>query len=442
MTLEDADYSYAIAAVGYFAACILGAVAFLIILYLFGRTVLRLFKSVFLTFGSDLQQRLISVGLVCLLFQSALVQVIQIIIESLRALLTVPTDLLNGWSAASHTLRARQWDIFAGEAANAIVQSWTRGLTQVLHQFEPLPIVTLLLMVGLGAAFGEVTKYVGRASEMSRSVQERQFSVRVHNFVFFVILVLAVYLSIGAVAAISVLQNPTTVTEEVSAAKLRELLENDRQAFENSIGDSSAKTSPLAGLEKALGKDSESAIRGLQSFVDIWHIEVDQPLAMYSDYISALKKKRTDNISLAITNYQVENMDRKGGRESAQYFLDLSNWYRDSLAAMSRAITKVNDDRILYENLWNSLARSLVDEVNAQNVGETAQSRIDRINKAFNAGAASNSTALSAAYAEIPFYEDPVLPDRRTLGSGLGIFSLLASWILRTESMPLALIVE
>jgi hypothetical protein len=315
-------------------------------------------------------------------------------------------------------------------------------MTDMLRELASIPVVDLVLMIGLGATSGWLMKNVTWSAESPHTSQKPQNPARLHDFGFFVILGLAGYLSIGAIAAISVLQNPTTVTENVSATKLKEDLEFERQNSEISINDSPPKDSPFSDLKKALENESDQGIRNVESAVIDWNTTRDATLTKYEKHVTGLMKKRDDNLSLAVTNYQVENMDRKGGREAGRYYLDLKNWYSDSLETMKQEIAIYTNNLKSLETFWKDLASRMLEVLHEQN-GETAQSRTERISKDLNSQIGSSYNNLSAILPEIEPrpHVDESLPQRKTLGSDLGIFSLLASWILRTESMPLALIV-
>jgi hypothetical protein len=85
----------------YIAACGLSALVFIGFLYRLLRRVIRGAKSLLEVFGTGLQQQLISLGLTCLVFPSAVTRLTQNSIQSLGILATtVSTEMYNGWGVA------------------------------------------------------------------------------------------------------------------------------------------------------------------------------------------------------------------------------------------------------------------------------------------------------------------------------------------------------
>ena len=398
-------------------------------------------KSLASEFGTTIQQQLITVGIVSLIFPNVAQAILVATVDAVRELcITVPNQMLSAWGAAQVLLSQSQWDFALSQLAFSIVQSWGRGLNNLLPALLAIPIVNLIVMIGLGAALGMLMKHLDRHAQASDALPNAQPVARLYNFAFFAILGLATYLSIGAIASISVLQNPSKITEDVSATRLKELLENEREASETAFEDLRSQENPLGEVEKAAAKESD---QGFQESVQGWIRFREQIIKMHKDFVASLRKKRDDNISLVITRYQVENMDRIGGRESAKYFLALKDWYTRILTAMETDIKLHADSVEAFESIWGPLGSRLLAAVNEKPVNETPTAREMRIDNVFSEERQSMSAGLNVLLANLKpapeQYEEP--PERPALGSDLGIFSLLASWILRTESLPLALIV-
>jgi hypothetical protein len=441
--LESPDYISLAFCSCYILACLLSAVIFLVLLYRLAKWIISLARSVIRGFGASPQQQLVSLGLSCLVFPAVIVGIVQSIIRSLVDLATtVPSEMFNGWNLARGMLRQNQIDAVLSSLAYALAQSWTKGFTLALRDLESVPAVDVLLMIALGSALGLVLKMASRDSVTLDATSQTRSNGRLQDIAFFGILGIATYLSIGAVAAISVLQNPTKVTEDIGATRLKELLENDRQSSESAFEKLSV-ASPFSDLEKALASESDPSIRNLEGSVSGWSITRDEILKVREDFVSGLRKKRDDNISLAVISYQVENIDRKGGRESGQYFLDLKNWYNRTLGTMAREISDYTDAVNSMEVFWKQISSPLLESLNEKNADETPEARAKRITGGFVSGIQSSSNGITVLLSQIkiPSHQEDPMPQRRTLGSDLGIFSWLASWILRTESLPLALIV-
>jgi hypothetical protein len=441
MEADNTSFVTLLFCIGYVLTCLASGLLVFKLLWALCHKVIEGGKFVLGVFGADLQQQLISLGLSCLIFHNTAAQLTRSVVQSLIDLITiVPKELYASWSLGENLLRGRRWSDACSQLTFAVAQSWSHGFSQALREFAAVSLTDIVLVIGTAAFAGWLMKNAHLITAPERDVGKSQYSVRLQNLFFFFLFGLAIYLSIGAIAAISVLQNPTAITEQVSAAKLKEVLENELQASEGAFADQSPKISPFSELEKKLVDESDRQI--LSPLVNQCKTLRDGVLNGYASLVGGFKKQRDDAISQAIRTYETNNYDRKGGKEAARYFLDIETWYHRRLAAMEHSLSEAFDRLKMYEMFWSQLAQTLTQALVHQDVNETAESRHERLNQAISTGVSN----LSGFYSALPPIttlsdDDQTLPERRTLGSDLGIFSWLASWILQTESLSLALIV-
>jgi hypothetical protein len=159
-------------------------------------------------------------------------------------------------------------------------------------------------------------------------------------------------------------------------------------------------------------------------------------------------------VNRAVAAYKIENLNRVGSREQANHFLALSAWFQ---SAVGKLFTNLDECRTAISSFrWIAYAtgpgRSNAPDVSmpipggpsARRTGSTETSPggiggapilqpppwVDPRSAAGN--------ALSFCQARARDMADP--PDRSDFGHTLGIVGDLSIWLLRTESMPLALI--
>jgi hypothetical protein len=139
----------------------------------------------------------------------------------------------------------------------------------------------------------------------------------------------------------------------------------------------------------------------------------------------------------AVNAYTVENINRVGSREQANHFLSLNRWYQSAIKRLYGTLDNCRAAILSYSNLTASPAAvtSPADTAVTVAPGGSASSPPNPILNSW-ALAEIESRQCSLDSADLG---DP--PDRSDFGLTLGFVGSLSGWLLRTESMPLALIV-
>jgi hypothetical protein len=261
------------------------------------------------------------------------------------------------------------------------------------------------------------------------------------------IILVATYLCLCAIMAVSLFKPPSEKPQQLTDTQLE------------------------AQLTKAKLSNSESS----KAFDDRFPIDhqklpetskagVDRVLAGANDQLTeSWQKLRSQAIAeqdrllqRAIASYTIENLNRVGSREQADHFLAVSRWYQSALTNVFDRLDRCRGAILQIRSVANVAvveASSVpTPDASAQQPARPAEPSQDPIAPASNVlppgtsggsiFASSNAGALLAvANQECSRHldvGDP--PDRSDFGYTLGIAGDLSSWLLRSESMPLALI--
>lgn len=336
------------------------------------------------------------------------------------------------------------------------LQAWINALTIAAQRAElaQLPLTQTIILVGLWVLMIQLARLLRDAS-IDREVFWS-------NAGFLTLLATGLYLSIAAISAIPSLENPPddrVLATQVT--RLEEQLTLTRQTFarqypipgdeldpSNNPYDQLKATSPFESLatlridpEVNPAPDREVLIKDRSAEWFAERNRRDQLQARAGQLVLTARRTLDNQLKTAVTRYQVANTDRQGTRETAQHFLLTTAWY-DSEAQRWKTIL----DDCLWAlqaadaewQTWSIREADIVNSVNpplppAQPINLPVSDRTT-LNQAINQ--AQSVCVLNTRLA----VEVSRPPDRPALGSTLGPFSMVSGWLLRTESLPLALI--
>jgi len=305
--------------------------------------------------------------------------------------------------------------------------------------------------------------------------------VRRQNLLFAALVFVAGYLSIAAVAAIPGLQETATTSPDTSVDTLKKSLEdslNSTAAQLNAITSASQQApapasssqaspaptpapDPLDSIRQILQQSSaslaersrtspeaEANLRPLTTFNTFASQQLG-PIAVARDKL----KRARDALALvvassklqaktdAIRTYTVANLNRKGSRETNQHYLLIVSWFEQRVALLDGQLAGC-DARI---DAFNSTIATWAQDVQTWlNVSpaELGPNTFTSGSEPFRALRFSPDLLYSPDRGcRLDTSDFPPPPDRPPLGADLGPFRFVASWLLRMESMPLALIV-
>jgi hypothetical protein len=314
------------------------------------------------------------------------------------------------------------------------------------------------------------------------------------NIVFFTILAIGGYLSIAAIVAIPGFQEGPA-PEGLSVDRLRQQLNEeiltdaeferqfpakleDKDPFEQ-FEDSLEKAMPLAELKMTVAEKEkerrtkleeivglETQLRALsaeeqrnstiESAIITAHVAAEKAardeqeaadrLAAREFAISEVGRFRSDRTMIrakweplrtrvrsaqqkalkdAISGYEIENLSRLGSREKARHFRETQLWVRSQLDELDLSLKNARIALTTMDNAWSEWIQGALQ----------ARRNFDLLVDNTSRVISHLERLLDPSY-----YSETNVPIRPELGSYLGPFGFVARWLLRTESLPLALI--
>ena len=416
-----------IAAIAYIALTIIGMlIAYSLLKRLF-RKIGEIWSRESL-FGGDHKTRLISLGLVALFFSKLFFSLANAIIFFIgNIFVDVPRSLFTNWQANQSFCTSTSDEgirLCAGQMGFGFVQAWTSGISDSLNRFGPTYISysQLILMLALWAAVAlflsaAPSKDKNEGAEHKLRLQfalDRLSPTTKQNIVFFFVLVVAGYLSIAAIAAIPGLEEAAVPSEAIGVERLEQQLTEALTQSQSRIPQELQLSDPFEKTEA--------------SNVDYLKSRYQQLLNLYPKLLEDIKAQAVNSESSAISAYRASVIDRKGTQETAQHFLNIDAWFRRDLSRMEAQVNECRRRIIAADSFFRT---SLLEE--SQHVDDMYfDSSTDQY--------LNDAVVDAREVCQLTATSEPV-PERPDLGSNMGPFSYIASWLLRTESLPLAQIV-
>lgn len=322
------------------------------------------------------------------------------------------------------------------------------------------------------------------------------------NIAFFLLLIGGLYLSIASIAAIPNLQVSQVAPEEASVERLEQRLGDTANQFKRRFateGDefdedlnpfvsvSLEENNPLNSIEEHL-----QSLNLEQDFATLYIQQgilspLELPRDQYDNFNSKIKnlyspaynegqllfitaqsqrkylidqaslmlvelKKEIDEIMrAAITEYEFSNVDRIGSRETVDHFILITNWFDESVslreARLDECMSAIKGLDLAYSDVAKTITDGLqIDEGDIRNVLLDANNSSVRIfpmgeewyDDATERITTGERTAREACW--LGSTNSQEIPKRPELGANFGPFKFVASWLLKTESLSLALI--
>jgi hypothetical protein len=259
------------------------------------------------------------------------------------------------------------------------------------------------------------------------------------------IIVMATYLCLCAIVAVSLFKPTTEKPQQLTDTQLEGQLTKARLSNSGTPPDAFDHRFPkdvpsLPDSLKAGGSVGRFVAGDYEQLSESWHQLRLQALA-----------EQDRLLQRAIVAYTIENLNRVGSREQADHFLAISRWYQSALTGLFDQLDRCWNGILQVRSIANVTAveaPSLPSQETAAAVAAPPEplASPSTVSPPGPAGgsifAASNAVRrVNLAYQECsrhPDINDP--PDRSDFGYTLGIAGDLSSWLLRSESMPLALI--
>lgn len=169
----------------------------------------------------------------------------------------------------------------------------------------------------------------------------------------------------------------------------------------------------------------------VRRYVDFLDSKRAEMVRAHLDLLHNARTRQDGAISDATTSYSLTNENRLGDREKREHYLLITEWF----SRLSRNLQQNADGSAARVSKFERVLSAWGEEERRDLLaGSTDMERF--VTRASDAEA--QAIALSQPF-EGNFLVDP-MPSRPQLGSAQGPFSFINRWLLRTESLPLALI--
>ncbi len=295
-------------------------------------------------------------------------------------------------------------------------------------------IIFLAFWLLISLLFREIEQSINEADTEKRMGKLNDFTgnTTIKNILTLIILVFSIYLSISSIVAVPEFQSLEAVRTETDInKKFSEELENQKLfSKENLI---IAKDTTLKNESEI--SEFDNIIRRLQESVDDYNTWVN------TNWVRDEKAKK-----IAINRLKAAVDEKMGVKERINYKLALTDWYlsfhenwtfgisfhQSKLISISESIREIisDENNIVMDTVYLDITNfRLVPKINSY-----VDSRLERISDDLW-GFTSQLYAINVKY------DTNRIPEKPQIGEKFGVFNTISGWLLRTESLSLALIV-
>ncbi len=304
-------------------------------------------------FGSDLKIKLLSLGIVALMFPNIFYAVGDAIIYFMRYFFAdLPRDLITNWQTiqtycqhGESQFGESNFSFCASQLGYGFVEAWASTFSASLNRFSPtyIPYNKLILLLAVWAGISmllgsAVSSEHGQGSHHRSRLQtglDGLSTTTKKNITFFLVLIVAVYLSIAAITAIPGLEESAAPSDNVSEEKLKSQLEDaykltfDRIPaqilFLESLPTPSPTIAPVSsepGEKVNISQGNSEDNQFIKYRREIWQ-------SNYSTLLRDVQKQAESSKTSALSRYQASIVERKGSKETIRHFLDIDAWYQE-----------------------------------------------------------------------------------------------------------------
>jgi hypothetical protein len=412
-------------------------------------------------FGETPTIRLIGFGIATILFSDVVLAIV-------RGLLLFTVEMMRGTPDIIITQWINALD-FCWSAADSVsiatcytglgfgfLQTWVTAVRNAyeISNFELFDFVRLILFIIAWVLSGTLLSLINPDETNKRSetklrqrVSEIFKSTLPHNFLFFAILIMGIYLSLVAVISIPLIQPGTSdsdaPTTEQLEKKITEVAEQQytlEVPYDPIVGDPFDTLTVYLSSQPEVGDPSlsQNSVRAtnlynLQIWSDYYQTRRNTLVASYSTLEGRTSSGILDVGNQAVDIYGAETLNRVGSRENARFHLNVLDWYRTQASWYQERFFECSYALQATDQAWEDWSqrgRQFIEDEQAepfQYFDETANSN------------AENAESICRFYSSSIIMDNSL--ERPSLGTFSGAFGVIARWLLDTESLELGLIV-
>jgi hypothetical protein len=309
------------------------------------------------------------------------------------------------------------------------------GLTEILNQ------LTSMSKIGhtLNQFFSHVTKSLRAIPPVTRM-----------NVLFLMVLAISAYLSLTAIIAIPSLQETESSGKATAAdlqASLQVVIVKDKD-FDTRFP---SELSSQSRLEKSeIYKATQSPTEDKNKFLAVASLGNDLSRRLgnverlWLNLRENFRRDQTAAADLSAQIFELNNKGRKGARETQQHLLNIELWYHRWWGQRAGQLTQCKSD---FERFGSNLTSQFetIATISSSAYAPTPSERsnplpiisTEFLNDVSKRVSQTENDALNSCTTRVDSLD---IPTREDFGGYLGVFGLAASWLLKTESLPLVLI--
>jgi hypothetical protein len=344
-------------------------------------------------------------------------------------------------------------------------RQWTTVTASLVADLGDVPYLRLVFFFLVAAIVGQLVAGAGKQAK-EKGPLIRPFALmpegKRQNTMLGMILLIAGYFSIAAITAIPDLTERSVIAEASKPEKLEEEFKaaaviptfsepaDPFAALRTVVEDWQSKTPPIAAATATpvdpaailtptpvVIDRKENAAAILQDLDDIKTSRLSA-MEVVRDAHKNFERASDQARRTATTVYKQNLETRKGSRERANHFASLVGWFgysfaqgADSIHSCERAFRSADAEAQSWASRVTSVLRRNENTPWRWWAQDSPRQGFDNLYPRY-------SETYRACYAVTSFQR---MPEREDLGDTLGPFRVVAQWLVKTESLPLALIV-
>jgi hypothetical protein len=339
-----------------------------------------------------------------------------------------------------------------------LVNSWTNFLSNMIARVDVarFPFIDAILMtaiwLGLAKLFADATSGTRLINALNRGYRSVTASLRSisyparMNTLLSAVLLLSGYLCLTSIIAIPSL----TESSDSRLLSAQEFKDRLKDVILPEAGFDLRFPSDISG-ENRLDKNelfakastsTDPAYANLANFGNDLKRRISNVERQWQELRANFRRDQNTVAELSFQIYELNNKGRKGERETRQHLLNIDIWYHRWWAQNAGQLNSCKSDLERFASNVTSQFESFAAFSTSTITAQASKSQPAAIPTDFfnEISRRLNQSEINASRNCASIGEGWDIPTREDFGGYLGVFGLAASWLLKTESLPLVLI--